>query len=135
MTSHIKDALTNLDFILIFLCLKEPRCSKEIASILGNPHNDRNLQKSLNRLVNTGFLKYADFQSPKYPKSKFFIVDDIEVVGTHSIEDLFSVSHESKNGKSSLYLKSNIGIKSKKREVLIEAQVYKRIRCNLVLKE
>jgi len=63
------------NFLIIYLCLNKPRCSKEIAKIIGNPHNDRNIQKKLLKLNKLGILRLGNNVNQEYEKSKYFVVD------------------------------------------------------------
>lgn len=61
-----------MSLVLLYLCLDTPRCSKEIAKILNNPHNDRNIQKILNKLEKEDLMIVEKGTNNHYTRSKFF---------------------------------------------------------------
>jgi hypothetical protein len=98
--------------------LEKPRCSKEIADKMGNPHNDRNIQKYLNKLAEFEFLKFVgigkNIGKEKYPKSKFFMTNNnLEITKIESLKDIFTESHNNQSGKTSIYLIRDLALKSK----------------------
>lgn len=78
--------IRNISLLVLYLCLNKSLCSKQIAEILHNPHNDRNIQKVLLNLERQGLMKFVGIGiNSNYKKSKFFIVNK-DVIAKNIIE-------------------------------------------------
>lgn len=84
-----KEPDSPLPLLILLACHGKPRCSLELAKMLGKKRDERNILKYLNRMKKEGYLNFKGTGlSDLYSRSKYFITNE-EMFKQHDLFGLY----------------------------------------------